>query len=114
MKTLLLFLALATLALAQPTTTASVVEGKKVVFSYTLEKGTPPFTHQWFKDNQPIAGATDATFTIPRVAQADAGSYKVKVTNSAGFTFSDDGVITLVVAPEGAKLVQTVTDPDPT
>lgn len=117
LSALLLFavalLVLPILATAADPVPVSIVAGKKVVFSYTVEKGTPPFTQQWLKDGQPIPGATGATYTIPRVSEADAGVYSVRVSNTAGSTISDEAPIVLIVPPSGAKVNQAVSDPDP-
>ncbi len=93
---------------------ATIVAGKKVVFSFTVEKGTPPFACQWNKDGQPIAGATGQTYTIAKVAESDAGVYTVTVSNSAGSTLSDEAPIVLIVPPSGVHLTKTVSEPDPT
>jgi hypothetical protein len=57
--------------------------------------GTEPFTYQWYKDGQPIAGATDSTFTIDPLSAADSGEYHVVVTNLCDQDVSDP--VTLVV-----------------
>lgn len=95
---------------------ATVNEGSKVVLSYGLGAGTPPFTHQWLKDGQPIPGATLPTYTIDLVKAADAGNYSIKVANRAGETVSDLAAITVVVKP--ARIVtkiasETTTTPIP-
>ena len=48
-----------------------------------LANGTQPFTYQWSFAGTPIAGATDATYSIAVTAGA-AGLYGVTITNSAG------------------------------
>ncbi|PWL46400.1 MAG: hypothetical protein DBY45_02575 [Clostridiales bacterium] len=39
-------------------------------------------TYQWYKDNQAISGATQASYTIASAKKSDEGSYKVVVTNT--------------------------------
>jgi hypothetical protein len=46
--------------------------------------GTAPLSFQWRKEGSPLAGATNATFTISGVQGTDAGGYSVVVTNAAG------------------------------
>jgi hypothetical protein len=41
-------------------------------------------TYQWFKDGQPIPGATGASLTIARVTTADLGTYTVTVSSRCG------------------------------
>ncbi len=60
----------------------TIVEGGSV----TLTVGT--HRYQWFKDGEPIDGATNATYQIPTALGLDAGSYHVVVTNEAGATVS--------------------------
>ncbi len=44
--------------------------------------GTEPFTYQWFKDGTALAGATNACLTITGIQVADAGGYRVRVSNA--------------------------------
>ncbi len=69
--------------------------------------GTEPFTYQWYKDGQPIAGATDDTFTIDPLSAADSGEYHAVVTNLCDQDVSDP--VTLVVD----EPPQIVTHPAP-
>jgi hypothetical protein len=59
--------------------------------------GTAPFTYQWYFNGAAIAGATDPTYTITDAQQAEAGSYTVSVSNSAGTATSSPAVLTVVV-----------------
>jgi len=79
----------------------TVTEGSTVSFSVSAS-GTAPFTYQWMKNGASISGATSATHSIAAAALADAGSYSVRVTNSAGSVTSNAATLTinpLVVAP---------------
>lgn len=62
--------------------------------------GTGPFTYQWYRGSTPIAGATQAVYTVAAVAAGDAGSYFVRVSNSAGS--ADSAAATLAIAALGA------------
>lgn len=65
--------------------------------------GTAPFTFQWLRNGQPIAGATAAVYTIASVAESDAATYSVQVSNAAGSVASAGAVLT----------VQTIAQPSP-
>lgn len=57
-------------------------------------------TYQWYKDGSPIGGATASTFDLTNFQVADAGTYYVEITNSAGTVTSRDMVLSAVGAPE--------------
>ena len=68
--------------LAQPAT-QSVASGSTVVFNIAAS-GTPAPSYQWRKDGVNISGATGPILIVPNATAAQAGSYSVAVTNSAG------------------------------
>lgn len=71
--------------------------GQSVAFS-VVATGTSPLSYQWFfNTNTPLAGATNATFTISNVQSNDAGGYSLVVTNAAGAVTSR--VATLTISP---------------
>ena len=84
----------------------SVTLGLPATFS-VVATGTPEPTYQWRKAGVPIAGATAASYTIPVVAVADAGTFNVVVTNSVG------GVTSSSVTLAYTKLTPTLTWPAP-
>jgi hypothetical protein len=96
----LILLALALLALPgrsfAATGTAQI--GQTVTIGVTVD-GTAPFTYQWQKNGAPIQGATSASYVLPQVQLADAGSYTVKVSNPAGSCTSDAAILTVTVIP---------------
>ncbi len=61
----------------------TVNTGDTVTFT-VMATGTPALSYQWFKDLQPIGGATSATLVLPSVGLGAAGSYTVAVTNFRG------------------------------
>lgn len=66
-------------------------------FTFSVQAaGALPLAYQWTKGGTPIAGATNTTLTLTGLTAADAGDYRVIVTNSVGSVTSD--VATLVVA----------------
>ena len=61
----------------------SVQEGTVLTLSVAAavsDGGT--LSYQWYKDEQAIAGATSASYTIKFIQKSDEGSYKVVVTNT--------------------------------
>jgi hypothetical protein len=74
-------------------------------FSVTAT-GSPAPTYQWRKGTTAIAGATSATLSFTNVQTADAGSYSVVVTNSAGSVTSNAVALT-VNAPATAPTITT-------
>jgi hypothetical protein len=87
---------------AQPPTITSqpssqtVTEGQPASFAVGASSSLP-VSYQWMHNNAPVAGATGATLSFPSVTSADAGSYFVVVSNSAGSTLST--TVTLTVLP---------------
>ncbi|MSU50763.1 MAG: hypothetical protein EXS37_17035 [Opitutus sp.] len=69
--------------------------------------GSPSPTFQWQKGGTAIAGATAATLTLTNAQLADAGSYTVVATNSAG-TATSNAVTVTVVGSAVSNLVPSV------
>ncbi|MFM8358968.1 MAG: PA14 domain-containing protein, partial [Verrucomicrobiota bacterium] len=95
----------------------TVNEGAPVTFS-ALPAGTPPFTIQWLRNNEVIAGATSLSYSIPSASAALNGSrYAVRFQNAQGQVTSADAVLTVnadTVAPtlasvRGSESFNTVT-----
>ncbi len=61
--------------------------------------GTAPWTCQWQKDQIPVPGATSDTLALSNITAADAGTYRVVVTNAIGTATSLDAVLSMEVAP---------------
>ena len=60
---------------------ASVIGGQSVNFTSSL-MGSGPLSYQWLKNGtNAIAGATNATLTIPSVLMTDAGTYTLRITS---------------------------------
>ena len=60
--------------------------GRPVSFSVTIADGTPPYSYQWLKDDAAISGATNTPLALAYPQTADAGLYKVGVTDAASDT----------------------------
>lgn len=71
----------------------SIMETKPVTF--TVSASGTGLTYQWQFNNANINGATAATYTIPSVTNANAGNYRVVVTNTAGNITSNPAVLTV-------------------
>src|SRR6185369_1395660 len=69
--------------------------GGSFTLSVTVD-GTAPFTYQWQKNSNEIAGATSATYTANSVDASAAGDYRVVVTNSKGSSSSSNARIAVV------------------
>ncbi len=67
--------------LKQPTG-VTVVAGLPASLSVSAQGGE--LSYQWFRNGEQITGATSATLNFSAVAMADAGDYKVRVTNAMG------------------------------
>ncbi|HEX2959957.1 MAG TPA: hypothetical protein VHO70_24185, partial [Chitinispirillaceae bacterium] len=78
----------------QPSSDA-VITGQILSLSVTLNSDvTPVPTYKWFKNSVPVG--TAATFSVASAAVADAGTYKVIVSNAAG---SDSSEVNVTVLP---------------
>ncbi|MTH14697.1 PQQ-dependent sugar dehydrogenase [Flavobacterium sp. LC2016-01] len=71
----------------------SIMETKPVTF--TVSASGVGLTYQWQYNNANINGATAASYTIPNVTAANAGNYRVVVTNTAGNVTSNNAVLTV-------------------
>ncbi len=84
-----------------------VAAGGSASFS-AAANGTPAPTYQWQKNSVAIAGATGSTYSIATSVAADAGSYTVVATNSAGSVTSNIALLNVIVAPFNAVITFTV------
>ncbi|MEY4090406.1 MAG: hypothetical protein RJB55_2677 [Verrucomicrobiota bacterium] len=57
--------------------------------------GRGPLSYQWFKDGTAVAGATSASFAVPVVSAATAGSYVVRITGPEGTLESQAAAVTV-------------------
>ena len=61
--------------------------------------GTAPLAFQWQFENADILGATSASYTRTNAQPADAGRYRVRVSNAAGTNFSAAALLTINLPP---------------
>ncbi|MBF4491305.1 PQQ-dependent sugar dehydrogenase [Flavobacterium sp. MR2016-29] len=80
--------------------------------TFTVSASGTGLTYQWQFNNININGATGASYTIPNVTTANAGAYKVIVTNTAGNVTSNPA--TLTVTPFTNPPTVTLVSPLPT
>ncbi|MBO9585063.1 MAG: PQQ-dependent sugar dehydrogenase [Flavobacterium sp.] len=71
----------------------SIMETNPVTF--TVSASGTGLTYQWQFNNANINGATGASYTIPNVTNANAGAYRVVVTNTAGNVTSNSATLTI-------------------
>ena len=64
-----------------------------------LVAGTSPFSYQWQRNGEPIAGATNASFTITAVSATHAGAYRVRVSNMVAAVFSAAADLSVTETP---------------
>ena len=78
--------------------------GETVAFSVKAT-GAAPLAYQWQLNGQPLAGATNATFTLATVRTSDAGAYAVVVTNPGGSVTSQPATLTVQAVTFATGLV---------
>jgi len=82
-------------------TTASILVGQSVTFTSTVSGGYPPYSYQWYLNDNPVSGATSSTWVFTPTAS---GIYYIylKVTDDKGNTAqSNTARITVAIAPVG-------------
>jgi hypothetical protein len=80
------------------TPSTTVCAGQSTTFSVTAV-GSSPFTYQWYKDNNPISGEINSSFTLSSVSVNDSATYYVKVRNLCDSVMSNGIVLTVRQAP---------------
>lgn len=69
--------------------------GNSATFS-VIAAGTAPLAYQWYRNGSAISGATSSSHTVPNIAATDSGTtFQVRITNSAGTTWSDTATLTV-------------------
>jgi hypothetical protein len=85
-----------------------------VTFTATKEfGGKSPFFYQWFKGATALTGKTNTTLTISPAHPSDAGSYHVRVTDSATTPYvATSGDVTITVASDVPAALSALSEPD--
>lgn len=73
----------------------AVTAGQTMTLTVVVTGGLAPYTYQWYKDNNAIAGATAATYAKASTTTADSGTYKVVVHDVYGNIISSSTVATV-------------------
>jgi len=81
-------------AIVRQPASQTVKSGASASFT-VVASGAPNPAYQWFHDSAAIASATTATYNIPSVATADAGSYTVTLTNIMNTVTSATATLTV-------------------
>ena len=76
----------------------TVAAGQTATFRVSAG-GTPPLFYQWQKNDLDLAGATNSILTLSNVTVAEAGNYRVVVTNAYGAATSSVAVLTIGLPP---------------
>ncbi len=83
---------------------ARVVIGARVAFSVEAG-GSAPLEFQWRKNGSAILGATASTFVLATAQLADAGTFSVTVSNTAGSVASEPAVLSVDPPPNPGRIV---------
>ena len=75
--------------------TTSVSSPSALTLTVVVTGGLAPYTYQWYKNNNAIAGATAATYAKASTTTADSGTYKVVVHDVYGNIISSSTVATV-------------------
>ena len=75
--------------------TTSVTAGQTMTLTVAVTGGLEPYSYQWYKNNNAIAGATTATYAKASTTTADSGTYKVVVHDAYGNIISSSTVATV-------------------
>jgi hypothetical protein len=94
-----------------------LIEGERLQLSVTVA-GADSFRYQWFKNDQAIPGAIQASFTKTNSSILDAGRYHVLVSTAHQRLTSQPAVIQINPKPQPLRITQppsgkTITQGDP-
>lgn len=78
-----------------PPSSQSASVGETVRFT-VVARGSEPLTYRWFKDGVPLPPTNQPTLVLNSITLASAGSYTVRVENSAGNATSTPAILTVL------------------
>jgi len=82
---------MAPLILSHPQS-VSTESGTAATFQVTVA-AVPEPRYQWFKNGEPIKGATDSSLTLKNASASDEASYTVMAKNGSGTAASNGAVL---------------------
>jgi hypothetical protein len=85
-------------SISSQTTTSAPLEGANFTLSVTAG-GATPLSYQWFKEGNPLSGATDTSYTKAGVTVTDGSIYTVVVTNLYAAVTSSPITVTVITNP---------------
>lgn len=89
--------------LAHPTN-QTVNSGSPATFTVTAA-GSPPISYQWYRNEQPIAGANSSSYTLPFTQRSDSGSTFSCVVANPGNPPVASNPATLTVLPHPSGII---------
>lgn len=75
--------------------TTAVTAGQTMTLTVVVTGGLAPYSYQWYKDNNAIAGENAASYAKASTTTADSGTYKVVVHDVYGNIISSSTVATV-------------------
>lgn len=75
--------------------TTAVTAGETMTLTVAVTGGLEPYSYQWYKNNNAIAGANAASYAKASTTAADSGTYKVVVHDAYGSIISSSTVATV-------------------
>ncbi|MGC4070916.1 MAG: immunoglobulin domain-containing protein [Nibricoccus sp.] len=76
----------------------NVIEGLSLSYWQAYFTASGNVTYQWYKNGQPIAGATSSYYSISSIQPSHAGKYILVATNATGSTSSREATLTVIPA----------------
>jgi hypothetical protein len=87
----------------------TVYSGERVEFG-VVAAGAAPLSYQWLFNDEPLANQTGTNLVLASVQMTNAGSYRVRVTNTVSVALSDSAVLAVLAPPSGrAELIGNTT-----
>lgn len=89
----------------------TVTNGGVAAFGVT-SGGAEPFSFQWRHNGIDIPGQTNSTLVVSNAQLAQAGNYRVRVSNRVGAVLSDAATLTVLLRPTISTIGDQTTDED--